>query len=126
MQNDIALSNTRDLYFNAENDFRLINGINYVGQRVGTRLRWFLGEWYLNITLGVPYFQEILIPNPNEISVVDYIKQQILSTDGIESIESFNVNFDTGNNRVLQISFSAITNYGRLTMDEIYTVTMVT
>lgn len=121
MLNDIALDENGDLRL-TENDIRFINGINYVRQKLKIRLQWFLGEWYLNISLGLPYLTEILTKNPNRLAVVNYIKRQIAQTEGVSSIDNFNADFVTGNARALKIQFSAVTSYGRLNFSEIFTV----
>ena len=120
MKNDIALDKDGDLYFNEDGDMRLINGIEYVRQKISIRLKWFLGEWYLNLVLGVPYYEKILIKNPNRLDVIGYLKRQVLTTEGVERLESFNLEFS--DRRTVKVTLAAITNYGRLQYNEIYTV----
>jgi hypothetical protein len=120
MINDIALDSNGDLYFNDTGDMRLINGIDYVRQKTSIRLKWFLGEWYLNLLIGVPYYQKILIKNPNKLDIIGYLKRQILLTEGIEKLEKFNLEFVA--RRTISVKFMAITNYGKLQYNEIYTV----
>lgn len=121
MMFDFALDDNWDLLF-MENDMRFVHGINYVGQKVKIRLQWFLGEWFLNEDIGLPYFQEILIKNPNRLSIVNMIKRVIMDTEGIESIESFSADFIEGERRKFKIETVMKTNYGRLSLDEIFTV----
>ena len=120
MINDIALDSNGDLFFNDTGDMRFINGIYYVRQKVSIRLKWFLGEWYLNLLIGVPWYQKILIKNPNKLDVIDYIKRQILLTEGIDSLEKFNLEFVA--RRTISVTFTAITNYGKLQYNELFTV----
>jgi hypothetical protein len=119
---DIALDENNDLRF-VDNDLRFINGIYYVKQKIKIRLQWFLGEWYLNTDLGLPYLTEILTKNPNRLAVVNYIKRQIANTEGVKSVDSFNVDFVTGNSRALKIDSAVTTSYGRLSFSETFTVT---
>lgn len=122
MTNDIALNNsTGDLYFNEDGDMRLINGIYYVRQKIGIRLKWFFGEWYLNKLIGIPYYEKILVKNPNKLDIVNYIKREILLTEGVKELTKFDLSIIA--DRKISINFVAKTNYGKLNYNEIYTVT---
>lgn len=50
-----------------------------VGQAVLTRLLLFLGEWYLNIEAGTPYFQGVLGKH-SQLTADTTIQQSILNT----------------------------------------------
>lgn len=51
-----------------------------VAQRLRITLYTFLGEWFLDTTVGVPYFQQIFGKLRSKASV-DLIFQQIITTD---------------------------------------------
>lgn len=58
-------------------------------QRLKIRLLTFLGEWFLNIQAGVPYFERILTKVKNK-QVVDMIfQQQILADKDVADIIYF-------------------------------------
>jgi hypothetical protein len=66
-----------------------------VAQAVLTRLLLYQGEWFLDITDGTPWFQNIL---GKQISDPDiYVKQRILGTPNVTSIVDFVSTFDTPN-----------------------------
>ncbi len=69
----------------------LIGGQEYIAQRVGNRLKFFLGEWFLDQRLGVPYFREILRKGAPSDVVRSVIRQVILETPGILSVERCDV-----------------------------------
>jgi len=76
-------------------DFVLTTDIpTLVQQRLTIRLMRFLGEWYLDTTAGVPYFQQIFVKNPNMSAVESYIKKIILGTKDVVSLQSFQFSFD--------------------------------
>lgn len=84
---------------------------NPVLQDVLQRLRFFLGEWFLDNTQGVPYFQQILIKNPDQSKVDAIFQNIILGTPGVTQLSSYSfvVNAAT---RLLAISFTCVTTTG--------------
>jgi hypothetical protein len=71
-----------------------------IRQRLLQTLRLFLGEWFLDTSAGVPYYQSILVKNPNLDVVQASIKNAILSTPGITELLSFNFNYDAVQRKV--------------------------
>lgn len=64
-----------------------------VAQRLGVSLRRFLGEWFLEPTLGVPYFEQILVKNP-DISAIRAAYLSVLNADpGVVSVTSLDLSF---------------------------------
>lgn len=84
-------------------------GTHYILQNILQRLSMFRGEWFLNKTIGVPYFQQILVKSPNK-AVVDRIFQDtVLSTPGVRAMLSYTSAFKYGASRLLTIAFRADT-----------------
>lgn len=77
-----------------------------IRQNLLQRLQLFLGEWFLDTTSGVPYYQTILVKNPNLDVVQATLKDVILSTNGIESLNSFKFEYDNSL-RTLTVAFEA-------------------
>lgn len=75
-----------------------------LAQRVDCYLRTFLGEWWADPTLGVPYFQEILKKNPNISVVRQAILSVILSVPGVVAVPSLEVVLDRAT-RTMRVSF---------------------
>lgn len=78
-----------DLLLNENtNDLVFVNGAcpvtqqltSVVSQRLKITLYTFLGEWFLNTSVGVPYFQQIFGKIRNKSSI-DLIFQQIIVND---------------------------------------------
>jgi hypothetical protein len=109
---DLELTGDSDLLI--ENfDLQLISGADAIAQRVWIRLRIFKGEWYLDNTLGMPYFQSILKKAPDQITVTTAFKDMILGTPGIASLLSFGMSFDA-ETRTMNIEFEARTTTNEL------------
>lgn len=106
-----------DMVFgNGDLDF-YINNPEAVGQAVETRLRLWLGEWFLNITDGTQYQTNVLGTGKFE-SAPPVIRQRILETEGVTEIVSFDaiINAD---NRKLTIRSTINTIYGQTNIEVI-------
>ena len=102
---DIALDSEGDALI--ENDaLVLVEGDDAIVQHLRIRFRFFLGEWFLDTRVGIPYYDEILIKNPDLSRVNGIFKQVIITTPGIASIEAFAMDF-VGADRKLTITFLA-------------------
>lgn len=85
------------------NDLVFVNGqatVTYtqseiVTQRLKITLSTFLGEWFLDTTIGVPYFQQIFGKGRTK-SAVDVIFQRIIANDpGVIEIREFSSVLDS-------------------------------
>lgn len=85
--------------------------VEAVEQRVATRLRLLLGEWFLDTSAGVPYIQRI-VEKPTDLAFAEAIlKRKILETEGVFSIDSWGMTYDS-ENRELTVTCSVSTIYG--------------
>lgn len=103
---DFKLDANGDLFIADDGSLVLVTGDEAIVQRLTIRFNFALGEWFLDIRVGVPFFQEILVKNPNLTRVRGIYRQLILTTPGIESIEEFSLALDTPT-RKLSLSFLA-------------------
>ncbi|RYY51373.1 MAG: hypothetical protein EOO06_01180 [Chitinophagaceae bacterium] len=84
-----------------------------VAQRLKIRLLTFQGEWFMDTTYGVPWFQRILGIKQSSKSAVDLIFQQkILEEPGVKEIVSFDSTFV---NRQYSLSFKVRVVTGEIT-----------
>lgn len=82
-----------------------------VAQNVRSRLMLLQGEWFLDTDAGVPYLQNIT-RKPMDLAFAESVfKQTVLETDGVSSIDSFSMTFDSSA-RELVVSITVITIYG--------------
>jgi hypothetical protein len=65
----------------------------FVAQRVRSRLLFFLGEWFINVRLGVPYFLKVFVSNPDLSLVKAIFRRVIVGTPGVKSLDTFDVKF---------------------------------
>ncbi len=86
-------------------------GTNPILQSIIQRLSFFLGEWFLDNTQGVPWFQQILIKGPSQSNIDAVLKNTILGTLGVTGLSAytFTPNFAE---RTLAVTFSATTTSG--------------
>lgn len=72
---------THDIYVGEDGGTRLETGYAAsVRQRLSVKLQLFAGEWFLNTRLGVPYYRDVLIKNPN-FSVIRTLFRGLVSSD---------------------------------------------
>lgn len=84
-----------------------------VGQRLKIRLLTFMGEWFLDTTYGVPYWQRLLGIKQTSKSAIDLIfQQQILAEPGVKEIVRFDSTFQ---NRQYSLNFRVKVVTGEIT-----------
>jgi hypothetical protein len=89
-------------------DLQLTSGAEGIAQHIRIRLRFFLAEWFLDTRLGIPYFQRILVKNPGTAVVRSILRDVIVSTPGVASMNNFVTDY-VGATRTLSVAFTAIT-----------------
>lgn len=102
---DISLTADSKELLLKNGDLVLTQGAVAVEQHVLQRLKMFAGEWFLNLSEGVPYFQNILVKNPNPDIVDGLLKNTILETPGVDELLTFNIDYNASN-RTLSVDFS--------------------
>lgn len=113
---DIRLDSDGDIFLNVD-DLELTTGIDAIVQHLQQRLRTFLGEWFLDLRIGVAYFQQILVKNPNPAVVDSILKKEIINTPGILQLTYFDL--DIGSDRSMTLSFRALTKEGEINFSEV-------
>mgnify|MGYP003403386539 CR=1 FL=1 len=95
----------------------LSDGLAATAQRIKIRLKFFLGEWFLDTAQGVPYYEDILVKNPDLNIVKADLQKQILTTPEVKELLSFDLALNN-QTRTLNVTFSALTTSG-LVEDEL-------
>lgn len=108
---DIAVDRTtHDLYL-ANNDLQLVLNSDQVVQNIKIRLQFFKNEWFLDITPGVPFFEDIFVKNPNIPNIDSIIKAHIVDTPEVEELLEYNSEFDNST-RQYTVDFKVRSVYG--------------
>lgn len=87
-----------------------------VAQAIGTRLRLWQGEWFLDNTSGTPYLQSILGMGTTG-KYDSAIREVILGTEGVQQILSYTSNLERVT-RTLTVTATVITVYGQTLVTE--------
>ncbi len=90
----MALDSDGDMALSAAGIPFFIGSSDEAIQRLRVRFKMFLGEWYRDQNLGVPYYQHVLIKQPNLVLIRSLWRQLILDTPGITGINRLTESFD--------------------------------
>jgi hypothetical protein len=103
--------NTHDLVMGRQGAER-VAGVDLTKQLVKCRLLTVLGEWAPVPTLGLPWFDEIMIKGQRLSVIEGLLRDCILQTDHVLDLLSFNMTLDKAT-RTLSVSFEAVSDWGQ-------------
>lgn len=101
--NDLALVN---------GDLALVTGTDAINQNIKQAMQFWLGEWFLDTTKGVPYKQQILIKNPNMDIVQADLINAVLNVPGVVQILEMNFDYNS-TDRALSVFMSVLDSNGQ-------------
>lgn len=102
-----------------DTDLQLADGAEAVRQHLSQRLKTFLAEWFLDMRVGLPWRQQIMVKNPDPVVLDSVFKAEIVNTPRISELLSFDLAIDAGS-RTLQLSFAAVGDDGSvISFDEV-------
>lgn len=112
-----------DVLIDADGDIVIDNdglhfatGIAGVAQLIRERVLLFSGEWFLNLDVGIPWFDKILGENFDERAAYDAIRAEILDTPGVVAITSLTISVDPST-RVVSLAYEAQVSFGDTVSD---------
>lgn len=105
---DLALS---------QNNLTMISGKPEIMQIIKLNLQSVAGEWFLDETLGLPWFDQILEVQNSDTNLDTIFLDSIRTSDGVLSVLRFETELDRGL-RVLRIAFAVVTADGILEFDD--------
>ena len=115
---DIALdAKTHDLVIR-DGDFLHIDNAERVAQQIKIQLLTWYGEWFLDITHGVPYLEYILVKNPNFTLIRQVLMEQIQKVPDVDSVDALEIEYNA-KAREIQVDFAVSTKYGLVTRKEV-------
>lgn len=100
---DILLTEDGDLAISETGDISITDSVR---QAIRVRLRWFFQEWRLGPEIGIPYYEEILVKNPNDLRIKQIIRDEILTVEEIDDVRNIVFSVDS-KARTAVISFMA-------------------
>ena len=89
-----------------------VSGTDAIAQAVRSRLAFFRGEWFADKSIGLPFYEAILVKNPNLDAVREFIRSEIAATPGIVSVTAIDLRYN--GSRSLAVTFRATTDLGEL------------
>lgn len=101
LQNDIIFDNTNSPTVTAD---PLLD----VAQRLKIRLQTYVGEWFLNIETGIPYYQRVFRKGVKKSDIDTIFRAAILEEPDVISISEFTSTLDV-QTREYVLSFTALT-----------------
>ena len=72
-------------------DLQLVDGVDLIRQRIKQRLLTILGEWFLDIDIGLPWFDQILGKGGDEEQITALLVQNISETEGVDAVVEFDL-----------------------------------
>jgi len=106
MNKDFKLNLLWDIDLSSGN-IELVDKVDYTIQSLRQRLNFFLGEFFLDNTLGFPIYQQLLVKNPNINIIRIKLLELITSEDYIKELTELIIQVDS-TSRILIVSFKAI------------------
>ena len=103
---DILLTPDGDLNITENGDIQLTESVR---QTVRIRLLWFFREWRFAPQFGIPYFEDVLIKNPNITRIRTHIRREVLSVREVIDIRDLRLEINA-QRRKARISFVVVTN----------------
>lgn len=107
---DLKLSSNHDLFFK-NNRLVLVEGVNQKAQQIKIALMTFLGEWFLDTTIGLPYFEQILLKSADKVKIETIFRKKILAVAGVQRVLKLETYIDR-QARILTVEFEAETDVG--------------
>lgn len=112
---DVALAADGDIDISPTVGLRFVSGLEAVAQGVRFRLLMFRAEWFMNMDIGVPYFED-LIGDASKVANVERRAEAafaaaILDTPGVISIIQLGVKINSQTRR-MTVTWAARTAFG--------------
>jgi len=94
-----------------DNDLQLTTNDSSVVQELKLRLDTRLGEWFLNVNVGMPYFEDYFTKGANETYIKSLFNDEILKAENVKSIKYLDLEHNK-ETRNLLVNFGVITDFG--------------
>ena len=78
----------------------IVRGDDALVQHLKIRYRFVRGEWELDTRIGIPYFQQIFVKNPDLAAIRSTFRRATVTTPGISSVAEFELSIDARTRRL--------------------------
>ncbi len=114
---DLLLDEDDDLVVTTDLD--LVRGIEGVAQMCRIAVQMFAGEWFLDLDVGVPYWQDILGASAEiaTLSARAGFRDELLAVEGVLDLLILRVTFDDALSRTLTVEWQVRTALGNTPLD---------
>lgn len=109
MAGNLALDSNHDIIIGR--GATRISGAAQVAQLTKCRLLTLFGEWALDDSIGIPWYESIFTKQVRVSDIESTVANIIRGTEGVQQLLSIDIDADF-RNRQLNISFVAISDYG--------------
>ena len=99
------------------NNLTLISGKDEIAQILKMNLQAVTGEWFLDTSLGLPWFDQILEKQNSAANIDAIFTDAIRRSEGVISVLTFRSSIDRAL-RTLRVEFSVATSAGVLTFND--------
>lgn len=110
---DLAFDHKTSRFFQVAGDLVLTRDLDAIRQAVNVHLLLFRGEWFLDTSAGVPWFDRILVKSPNLKAIEAVFRSEIESVSGVTRVTAIDLTFDRSSRR-LRVNWSASTDLGEI------------
>lgn len=114
-----ALNSKNDIFVRGSR-LAMVSDGEQVIQHVRTRLQSYLEQWFLDLAVGTPYYEQVFIKPVNLNNIESILKTRIAQTPELKEITDFALEFSGPDTRILRVAFSAETDYGTVSNQEIF------
>lgn len=116
---DLLIDNTNDLVIEG-GDLQFSRGVDAIVQQCRVALQIFQGEWFLNLDIGIPYWQSILGEKPKVAIAAAriFMRRELELVDGVDEVLKLDVTY-IGASRTLSVTWQVSTVFGDTPEDEI-------
>lgn len=91
---DILLDSTGDIELTKDGDVSLVTS---PVQEVLIKLRWYFAEWIFDPDKGIPWFETVLIKNPDIAGIKKMLIKEIMDVDDVIEVPLMNIIIDKEN-----------------------------
>ncbi len=114
---DLLLGDDNDLVVTT--DLQFVRGIAGVAQLCRIAVQMFAGEWFLDLDVGIPYWDQILGNNPDQAMLAARagFRDELLAVDGVLQLLQLDVSFDNALSRTLTVTWQVRTANGDTPLD---------